>query len=225
MLSFAHRGARAHAPENTIEAFETALAMGATGLESDVWVTADGIAVLDHDGVFGPRLRRRKIADTERHELPAHIPTMAELLALTPAVPISLDVNDDAAFDPVIEVAREHGPQTEERLWLCHPDPEVLSQWRPKTVAKLVNSVRLARIDEGLERRLARLHHMELDALNMFHSDWNGGSITLVHRFGLYAFGWGAQHEREIAGLLDAGIDAVYSDHVDRMVAVEAQYY
>ena len=50
-IGFAHRGARAHAPENTLEAFALALRLGATGLESDAWLTADGEVVLDHDGV------------------------------------------------------------------------------------------------------------------------------------------------------------------------------
>ena len=54
-IGFAHRGARAHAPENTLEAFDLALRLGATGLESDVWVTSDGHAVLDHDGEIGRR--------------------------------------------------------------------------------------------------------------------------------------------------------------------------
>ncbi|MDQ1372669.1 MAG: glycerophosphoryl diester phosphodiesterase, partial [Actinomycetota bacterium] len=49
-IGFAHRGARAHAPENTLEAFQLALKLGATGLESDVWLTHDGVPVLDHDG-------------------------------------------------------------------------------------------------------------------------------------------------------------------------------
>ena len=55
-VAFAHRGARAHAPENTLEAFRLALRLGATGLESDVWLTSDGVPVLDHDGVSGGRL-------------------------------------------------------------------------------------------------------------------------------------------------------------------------
>ena len=50
-IAFAHRGARAYAQENTIEAFTMGLQMGATGLESDVWMTADGVPVLDHDGL------------------------------------------------------------------------------------------------------------------------------------------------------------------------------
>ncbi|MBJ7427293.1 MAG: hypothetical protein JHD22_10160, partial [Ilumatobacteraceae bacterium] len=56
-ITFAHRGARAHLPENTIEAFELALRLGASGLESDTWITRDGIAVLDHDGIVKGRLR------------------------------------------------------------------------------------------------------------------------------------------------------------------------
>ena len=66
-IAFGHRGARAHAPENTLEAFELALRLGANGLESDVWLTADGVPVLDHDGLLRRRLgRSRPIADGDR---------------------------------------------------------------------------------------------------------------------------------------------------------------
>src|SRR4051812_49965538 len=80
-IGFAHRGARAHAPENTLESFRTALAMGATGLESDVWLSADGVAVLDHDGVVKGTVRRRPISGVDRSRLPAHVPTLADLYA------------------------------------------------------------------------------------------------------------------------------------------------
>src|SRR4029450_13279557 len=78
--AFAHRGARAHAPENTLEGFRLALRLGATGLESDVWLTADGEAVLDHDGIVG-RVRRRPVGTVDRAQLPAHIPTLEDLYA------------------------------------------------------------------------------------------------------------------------------------------------
>ncbi|MBK8798372.1 MAG: hypothetical protein IPM07_19485 [Anaerolineales bacterium] len=46
---FAHRGARRVAPENTLPAFERALAMGVDGIEFDVHVTSDDRLVVIHD--------------------------------------------------------------------------------------------------------------------------------------------------------------------------------
>jgi len=48
----AHRGANNYAPENTLPAFEKALALGVDGVECDIHVTADGAAVLSHDGAI-----------------------------------------------------------------------------------------------------------------------------------------------------------------------------
>ena len=44
-----HRGNRAHAPENTIESFAQAIALGADAIEFDVHLSADGIPVVHHD--------------------------------------------------------------------------------------------------------------------------------------------------------------------------------
>jgi glycerophosphoryl diester phosphodiesterase len=49
MMNLAHRGASTYAPENTMAAFYLGLAMGATGLETDVKRTRDGKLVLFHD--------------------------------------------------------------------------------------------------------------------------------------------------------------------------------
>jgi glycerophosphoryl diester phosphodiesterase len=46
---FAHRGASAHAPENTLAAFELALAQHADAIELDVKLSADGHVVVIHD--------------------------------------------------------------------------------------------------------------------------------------------------------------------------------
>lgn len=218
-IGFAHRGARAHAPENTLESFQLALRLGATGLESDAWLTADGIAVLDHDGVVGRRPRRRPIGAVPRSDLPTHIPTLAEFYELVgPDVDVSLDVKDDAAAAECIATARDAG--AEARLWLCHPDRELLVSWRElSTDVHLVESTRSARFLGGPEMHVAQSASMGVDVVNLHHSDWTGGLIALVHRFELLAFGWDAQYERVLDELLDSGIDGVFSDHVDRMVA------
>jgi glycerophosphoryl diester phosphodiesterase len=226
-IAFAHRGARAHAPENTLGAFTLALRLGATGLESDVWLTADGEAVLDHDGVAGGRLRRRRIASCRRAELSPHIPSLADLYETCGTdVDISLDLKDPVAFDRVVDVARAAGDDALSRLWLCHPRWEQLVEWRSRNgQVRLVDSTRLSRIKEGPERRAATLARKGIDAINLHHLDWTGGLTTLCHRFGVLAFGWDAQNPRVLAELVDAGIDGVYSDHVDRMVEALLAHY
>jgi glycerophosphoryl diester phosphodiesterase len=219
-IGFAHRGARAHAPENTLEAFSLALRLGASGLESDVWLTSDGVAVLDHDGLVGPRLRRRRIATATRAELPGHIPTLVELYETCGTdFELSLDVKDPAAASAVTDVARAAGLDVLARLWLCHDDHDLLVSWRERAPGvKLVDSTRLKRLTSGPERHAAELHRQGIDAVNLHHTDWSGGLTTLFHRFEVLAFGWDAQYERILDELLEMGIDAVYSDHVDRMV-------
>lgn len=217
-IGFAHRGARAHAPENTLEGFRLAVRLGATGLESDVWLTADGEAVLDHDGVVRHGLRKRPIAACQRADLPGHIPTLAELYEEVGAgVELSLDVKDPAAFDRVVEVSRQAGGL--ERLWLCHHRWTQVAAWRAVCPdVRLVDSTFLGYMPAGPERRAAELADAGVDAVNLHHSEWTGGLAALFHRFGVLCFGWDAQHDRVLDGLLDAGLDAVYSDHVDRMV-------
>lgn len=48
-LIIAHRGASAVAPENTLAAFEAAIAAGADGIEFDVRLTRDHVPVVIHD--------------------------------------------------------------------------------------------------------------------------------------------------------------------------------
>lgn len=223
-IGFAHRGASAAAPENTLEAFRLAVELGASGLESDVWVSNDGEAVLDHDGLVGGWLRRRPMGTVLRHRLPGHVPTLGELYeACGTALPLSLDVKDPAALDAVLAAADAVGARG--NLWLCHPDIDLLAGWREQAEgAHLVASTRLRAFADGTERAAAELSRLSIDAVNLHHTEWTGGLTTLFHRFELVCLGWDAQLPRHLAELLDMGIDGVFSDHVDRMmeaIAVE----
>src|SRR5262245_14497889 len=48
-IVYAHRGAAAERPENTLASFRRALELGADALETDVHLTADGAVVAIHD--------------------------------------------------------------------------------------------------------------------------------------------------------------------------------
>lgn len=220
-IAFGHRGARAYARENTLESFALALTLGANGLESDVWLTADGVPVLDHDGVVPRRFGRSvAVATLRRDELPGHIPTLAELLvACGASFHLSLDLKDPAAGQPVIDTVRELAPELLPRLWLCTPQWSDLLPLRGQG-ARLVDSTRLHRIKEGPERRAATLAANGIDAINLHHSDWNGGLVALFHRFDRVAFGWDMQHDDVLTNGLRMGLDGVYCDAPDLLVEV-----
>jgi glycerophosphoryl diester phosphodiesterase len=223
-IAFGHRGARAHAPQHTVPALKLAEGVRASGDESDVWLTADGVPVLDHDGVVRNGMRRRTIPETARAQLPPHIPTLEELYAeCGTGFHLSLDVKHDPAAAPVVDVAKAAGHDLT-MLWLCHPDWEVAAGWRATLGddVRLVDSTRLKRMKQGPERRAAQLHGAGIDCVNLHHTDWTGGLVALFHRFNRYTFGWDAQFERIIDGLVGIGIDGIFSDHVDRLVDVVA---
>ena len=207
-------------------AFELAIRLGATGLESDVWLTSDGEPVLDHGGVVGSRWRRRAISEVRADQLPAHIPRLADLtrLAVEHGMSLSLDVKDPGGFDAVRSTLRNASAELTARAYVCVENFDVLRDiaTRYRDIL-LVDSSRLARMKEGPERRLATLAELGVRALNMHHTDWNGGLVTLAHRFERYAFAWDAQFDYSLTTLLRMGIDGVYSDWVDRMVDAARQ--
>ncbi len=134
-LLYAHRGASAEFPENTLCAFRRALELGADVLEMDVHMTADGHVVVAHD----PDGRRMCAVDREiRHTLlkdlkewdagagftapdgsrphadKGHrIPTLDEVLEAFPDVPLNVDLKQSQpdmarAF---VSVVRRHGAE------------------------------------------------------------------------------------------------------------------
>lgn len=222
-IGFAHRGARARAPENTVEAFRLALALEASGLESDVWLTADGVPVLVHDGIVRLRGRRRAVVELRRDELPRWIPSLAELYEACGAdYELSLDVKDPAAAPVVVQQAS--GLDAVGRLWLCHSDWHQVARWRRLSPdVHLVDSTRLARISEGPAQRVALLADAGVDAVNLHRRDWSRSLVETVHEHGRAAFAWDAQRRPVLARLVAMGVDAVYSDHVEIMMAALAE--
>lgn len=229
-ITFAHRGARAQHPENTIRAFRHALEAGARGLETDAWTAADGVAVLVHDpflkvrraGVVPTRLR---VATSTSTALARYdVPTLGSLYdELGSDYELSIDLKDPEVADAVLETARERGDPG--RLWLCSPSRRRLRELREKARGvHLVHSTFRRHLPEPLERHAADLARHGIEAMNLHHSEWTRGLVELFHRFDVRAFAWDVQEVRHLHAMLRIGIDAVYCDHVERMVGTVAEW-
>ena len=230
VITFAHRGARLLAPENTIAAFRTALDLGAGGIETDVWLSADGEVVCSHDPVVAAGsglsrgLRKRRLSATTAEELATlGIPRFADVYAeLGTDFDCSVDVKSADAADGLVDVGRSFGAL--ERLWVCSPDVELLGRLRVERRVKLVHSDRRGSIGAPLERHAFDLASAGIDAMNFHHSEWTAGLVSLFHRFDVLAFAWDAQEVRHLRAVLGMGIDGVYCDRPDRMVATVSEW-
>lgn len=224
VITFAHRGARLEEPENTIPAFRRGLDAGAGGIETDVWLSSDGEVVCTHDATVARGIRRRKVASSTAAELAAYgVPRLADVYEeLGTAYECSVDVKAADAAEPLLAVARKYS--TLERLWVCSPDLDLLQSLRAERAVRLVHSTRRRDIGAPLERHAHDLAGLGIDAMNLHHTEWTAGLVSLFHRFDVRAFAWDVQETRHLRAVLRMGIDAIYSDHPDRMVAVVSEW-
>jgi glycerophosphoryl diester phosphodiesterase len=134
-IVYAHRGAAAELPENTLPSFRRALELGADALETDVHLTADDEIVAVHDGagdrVAGTSRSVRSVTLREVQSWDAgysfvaagrarpfvgqgfRIPSLAELLTELPAIRLNIDLKSEEPrlVERFIEVVREHGAE------------------------------------------------------------------------------------------------------------------
>lgn len=193
----------ADAPENTLEAFSLALSKGAPGLESDVWLDAEGAPVLHH----GPphKEKRKPLA-------------LAELFAACGTdFDLSLDLKGKGSARATVEVARAAGFDMT-RLWLCGGSGNSIA-WRVHDPdVRLVTDLRWR--DALLRPRpvLGRLAASGIDAVNLRHGRWTRRLVRICHDAGMLAFAWDVNHRWTRWYVLRAGVDGIYSDHVRLLV-------
>jgi glycerophosphoryl diester phosphodiesterase len=139
-LLYAHRGAPAEQPENTLPSFKLALELGANALETDAHLTSDGQVVLSHDPT-GARLtgQPKPIAECTLAEVKSWdagwgfvdaegnrpfagrgytVPTFEELLVEVPQAIINVDAKPESPqmIPALLEVVRRHGAQGRVRI-------------------------------------------------------------------------------------------------------------
>jgi glycerophosphoryl diester phosphodiesterase len=151
--SFAHRGASAQAPENTLEAFRLAVEAGAGGLELDIRLTRDGEVVVIHDAtvdrvtdgsgaVAGMTLDEVRRLDAGYSFSPdggrsfpyrgreVRIPTLAEIYEEFPDTCVNADIKEaqPGAEEAVLSVIQE--ADAEGRTLVASTDHAVLRRFR-----------------------------------------------------------------------------------------------
>jgi hypothetical protein len=194
-------------PPGSAAGIQLAPRLGASAVSLAVLLDPDNEVVL-RGAATGLRLRRR-------NQPSLSLTAALDLLPAGVGVVLLADEPDvaDAACAAAIRAGRGS------RLWFSHPAVEVLTDVRQRHPA-----VQLVHQDAGtgpgsaLERRLLLLRSRGIEAIHLPATDWTGGNVKLVHRFGREAWAGEPTHLRSAAQLIHAGVDAVSSRFVDRVV-------
>ena len=221
---YAHRGASARAPENSLAAFEIALADGANALELDVHRTADGHFVVAHDP-DGARTAGcdERIAEVGLDEVRRwtaggeSIPTLTEFLQAFPDTPLSVDLkpDDPTTVEPLLEVLSSHNGEA--RVTVASFHDRLVRRvrrlgWQGRTALTRseVAALRLAPL--ALAKRLIRGHAAQVPLRSGPIRLDRQGFLDRCRKLGIRADYWVVNDPDEARTLLTAGATGLMSD-------------
>lgn len=225
VLAFAHRGGSLEGAENTLEAFEHAIACGFRYLESDVQATSDGVLVLFHDdtterltgaqGTIAERtwdeVRQLKVLGT------GTIPRFDEVLSSWPDVNLNLDAKTPEAVDPLCRAMEAQN--LFERICLASFSKRSIDALRDRLGSALCTSACMSEAMTfcigakwQLPVRPIRANCLQLPTRALFMDAASPRILGKAQEFGLPVHFWTIDDPAEINRLLDLGADGIMTD-------------
>jgi glycerophosphoryl diester phosphodiesterase len=241
----AHRGGAALAPENTIAAFDQGLALGADGLELDVQLSRDGVVVVHHDllldrttNLRGPITARTadelSRADAAWHfrqgdEFPFRgrgigVPTLAEVLARYPNIPVVIELKESSATLAQAVVAAVRAAGAVDRVCVGAFEIAGLREVRRIEPAIATSAARVEVIWTLLQLwcrcppRAGLYSGFQVPELAGRTRVVSPRFVEAAHRGGLGVQVWTINSVAAATRLLGAGVDALITDRPDLMV-------
>lgn len=227
----AHRGLALEAPENTLLAFAKAIAVGVTHIETDVHVSADGVAMISHD----PDLRRlagrtATIAHLTSHELRRvelgggqGFCSLAEALDAFPETRFNIDIKIAGAVVPTVEAIRAANAtdrvlvgsfDPRRRIRAVRMLPGVATSVSSRGAVAAVAAARAGRI--GVLRRILRdVQAVQLPPSVLRMRPFIPRAIDAFHAVGVEVHAWTINDPEMMQQLLDRGIDGLVTDRAD----------
>jgi glycerophosphoryl diester phosphodiesterase len=241
-LILAHRGACAVAPENTRAAFQTAYRLGADGVELDVMRCATGEIVVHHDETVA-RLSNGtgRVADLSLAQLRAldfgvrfspkfageSIPTLDEVLDdLPPAAFVNIEIKNKTLHghgeaEQVSALIRRRNLY--DRCVVSSFNPLVL--WRVRRCDARVSVGYLYEPDAPPHLRPIPISlALRPTALHPHFSVVSEDLVAFARRQGLQLNVWTADEPDELRRLAGLGVNAVITNHPDRLVALRNEF-
>jgi glycerophosphoryl diester phosphodiesterase len=204
-----------------VAAFRLAAELGADGVELDVRITADGVAVVHHD----PRLADgRPVVAVRRSELPDHVPTLEEALDACPGIQVIVEIKNHRR-EPGYDRERRAGPAVAAVLARRGlTDRTTISSFDLGTVdAAAASGHHVATawlVGLGIRRNLLdRCRRRGHGAIHPIHSLVSAAFVAAAHARGLQVVAWTVDEPARIRRLAGWGVDGIITNDVEGALA------
>ena len=215
-LVLAHRGASHHYPPNTLDAFRAALVLGADGVELDVQLTEEGLAVVHHDAAL---VDGRRIRGLPYESLPVWVPPLEAVLGACAGlalvnIELKTTVDDDdgeraASADVVVDLVDRLGMA--DRVLVSSFDPVPLARVRDSASHLPTALLVVDPGPDGVTRALDGGHA----GLNPWFGFVDGALTDAARGAGLALHPWTADDEGHIRDLAALGVSSVITNRPD----------
>lgn len=212
-LLLGHRGARKYAPENTIDAFESAIEDGCDGFEFDVRLTSDLQPVVCHD----PKFCGVSVAKTSYQKLfeaaslkGKDISILEEILGFGQRVFLNIELKVGGAEALLIELLKKYPPNK----------GLVVSSFLPRVIEALREhdaDFPLGLICEN-RNQLARWRDLPIQTVMLHRALLTVRLFEELKSAGAQVFVWTVNSAREMRKFADMGVDGIISDDTKLLV-------
>ena len=227
---WAHRGASADAPENTMDAFQLAIEQGADGIELDVQLTADGVLVVCHDETIDRTSdgtgaiaeltldQLRQYNFNNGHDgMHCPIPTLAEVLDLIAPTHVRLNIElknsivryrgMEATCEALIETSHLAGSASERLIY---------SSFNHRSLELLVASGTRVPVGalfvEPLVKSWDYAHTFGAVAIHPHWGSLDEGEVAECHENGVFVHTWTVDDPTQVLRLAQQGVDAIITN-------------
>ena len=222
VLRIGHRGAKGHAPENTLRAFSKAVELGCDMTELDVHLCGSGELVVIHDEtvdrttdgsgtVANLTLAEIKRLDAGQGE---QIPTLEEVLKLLRGkIMLNIELKGLDTAEPVYKLIQSSG-------WRCDDLLITSFEWDMLTQYKVHDpELRLGPLTyENLGEAIAYAETICAYCINPYHGHITSDYVEEAHAKGFRVYPWTVNSSEDIARATRLGVDGVISDYPDRVL-------
>lgn len=219
MLKIGHRGAKGYELENTIASILKAIKLDVDGIELDVHLSSDEIAMVIHDETIDRTTSKKGFVNNFTSESLRNlgIPSLEDVFDLVNQKSfINIEIKDEKATKTVLSLLQKY---TSEKNWTIKTFQISSFNWNVLEVCHTQNNqIKLCVLtDKTIDEAMAFAKKINAYSINPYFQLLHRENVSLMQQNGFKVFPWTVNNKSDIDLMKSYQVDGIISDFPDRI--------